>query len=346
MPYTTVDLGPPIDEMFEDCITDREALLEKLKHEQDRTKLDKVDRSTIQHCVQKCESEIDRQVAIYVNEEKEYADTITKLHATAKQVSTDLIAELETLRNNFNEDTLISMTQKLRRLQQILEIQKRHSEDLTAHQGFRADPGWDTNQGVKAVGAEQEKALKTRFITKRAPGIAATAGLAPKIEKIKEFNVRAADCLKTAMALKSKTAGSIKELTAEAEKLRVDTENNAGSTKDSLTKINDMIKVLNQAAVQDAGKLKAAEQRLAATDLQIKNLKTYQKTLALVANNFPDKAKNVVQHPPQKEAQDMLKKLAEAHRWLKQMGEDLAKLVQSRENLSKLIVERNKPQKK
>ncbi len=346
MGFTLLNLGPPIDALFDTCISDRKNLITKLKDEKDPTKLVKANRDTMVNCIQKCENEIDRQVAIYVKEEKEYAEIVMKCYEAAKKTSEKLIADLAALKTKFNEDTYSTMSPMLKSLREIIEVRKKHGIDLAAHQGFRADPGWDAGKGASAVGPESEHALKKRFIDGRTPGIAATANLAPKIEKMNEFDVRCTDCVKTAAALKSDTAASIKELAAEAEKLLEDTKTFAGSTKDSLNRTQTALKDLNQAPVNDANKLKAAEGKLTASELQFKNLKNTQKTLGLRANNFPDKAKNVVQNPPQKEAVDMLKKLAEAHRFLKQMGEDLAGLHQTRENLSKLITQRKTPQKK
>ncbi|MDT8344463.1 MAG: hypothetical protein RQ752_08500 [Thermohalobaculum sp.] len=132
---------------------------------------------------QAVKAEIDRQMKIYLAEEKAYVDAVKKLVANMQRVH-DLavkdLAKLQKLKHKPSNAEEIKALHK--RLDQSFmfcgssgaELSKM-AGDLTAHQDFRANPIPDALDAV--VGAAVKKQLSDHFVKNRAPAIGWVGGL-------------------------------------------------------------------------------------------------------------------------------------------------------------------------
>jgi hypothetical protein len=340
LPYTTLDLAKPIKALFTKCVTDLQPQLAAVAAAQAAAvpaqrapgwksatgpSPKNLIKNIIEKCFDDCKKEIDKQAAIYVAEEKDYAEVITQLHADAKVVCNKVQEGLAAVQQQWDEPTFQQMGVKLALLKQFMEKSDKYGTELVKHQGFRGNRPWLEPDGIKAIGTENEGALAEYFKAKRAAGVQATAKLGPLIAKIDDLYTRGESCFKAAMALKTKSTAFTKELAAEADKILTHVKKQAGEThmhwdKD-LKEMQNFVVLCNQNKNKvDATKLNAAKLAVSSKEMKIKIDKTHLKTLKLEVSNFKSKATG------QAVPADMMAKIKQVDTLLVQMEKEVNEL--------------------
>lgn len=133
---------------------------------------------------QQARAEIDRQMKIYLAEEKAYVESVKKTVAGMQRVHDLAVKDLAKLQKLKQKP---SNAEEIRALHKRLDQSfmfcassggeiERMAENLTAHQDFRANPVPDELDAV--IGEARRKALADHFVKNRAPAIGWVGGLA------------------------------------------------------------------------------------------------------------------------------------------------------------------------
>lgn len=330
--YTKLDLATPINKLLDDAGT----ALAALPQSPDRIKkmtaiLDK--------CYKDAVAEVDRQCGIYLQEETDYVNYIKQLHADSKQASANLIATVNNLKQNWSDAAFGAMTPLLAKLTKNKTDAHNEAHKLGVHAALRANWPWNEKKTHEVLVGQRDKWLHDHFLKERQPGIDITGDIKTFIVKLDEFEKRGDDCVKAAMALKTQAANLDKTFKAELTQMQKEADRLAGDANShrshSVKNMQTFVVAVNQKKV-DATQLKAAEKTLQVIDIQLKNDKTYLKTLQTSYNNLDTRTRNA---PP---AADVKKTIDAIGKTLQDMGGDIAAVISERDTFVKKIAEAKK----
>lgn len=292
MGFTTLNLAPRLDPIFDKCVTDVAAVDPGLGSARGIAKL-KSD------CMAAAKAEIDRQGGIYTSEEQTYIAKIKRMHQEAKALTFTLVDYAQKLSQAWNDAMFAEMPEKAKYVGVL--SQEAHAElaGAVAHQGWRSNQPWTFAKAESALGKEGNAELFALFKTHRDPMIMAAGDLKTFVIKLDEFHKRAIDSLKAAETCKARAkvnmtefVGEVKTLLQKAIKAKQDVEHEAKAEEAHLQ--NFIVLCNKQKTKLDEKAVKAADGHQLKSEIWLKNSKTTTKTLEVELGNAQIRAKKSV----------------------------------------------------
>ena len=191
MNFTKLDLPDKIDALMKKC----KGYVEQLDDPQKRNQM-------VSKTMELANAELDRQMKIYVKEEKEYIAAVEQLQGMVQTFAREQRDIVKQLQKNWDDTQYNKLVEINKRLPKAVVTINNLGNKLTAHQGVRGAICSDDNIVKAAVSANNFKILNNRYKKLRQPMIDAIAKVRIKINKLDAYAERGESCLKAANSLK------------------------------------------------------------------------------------------------------------------------------------------------